>query len=183
MLKHAILGFLKYEPKTGYEIKQTMDTSTNHFWHAKQSQIYMTLKKMEADGLVCSHLEPQESRPDRRVYTITEFGDKTLQQWLLQPLTTLETSKRVLLLKLFFSGKQKKETLLAQLHLQRNLHESQAGLYKESAPDVIEEIIKDQPGLRQDAKLWEATRRFGELHEEMFIRWLDETMAMLDEEF
>ena len=183
MLKHALLGFLKYEPKTGYEIKQVMDSSTNHFWHAKQSQIYTTLKKMEADGLICSHHEPQESRPDRRVYTITESGDKTLQQWLSQPLTTLETSKRVLLLKLFFSGKQKKETLLAQLHLQRNLHESQVGLYKESAPDVIDEIIIDKPELRQDAKLWEATRRFGELYEEMCIRWLDETMAMLDKEF
>jgi len=42
MLKHAILGFLKYKPSTGYEIKQTMDKSTGHFWHAKQSQIYTT---------------------------------------------------------------------------------------------------------------------------------------------
>ena len=47
MLKYALLGFLKYESKTGYELKQTMDKSTGLFWHAKQSQIYTTLKKLE----------------------------------------------------------------------------------------------------------------------------------------
>ena len=82
MLKCALLGFLRYESKTGYELKQTMDKSTGHFWHAKQSQIYTTLKKLEEDGLVTSHPEPQESRPDRRVYTITESGEKALQEWL-----------------------------------------------------------------------------------------------------
>ena len=73
MLKYALLGFLNYDNKTGYELKQTMDRSTNHFWHAKQSQIYQTLKKLESDGLVVSHPEHQESRPDRRVYAITDL--------------------------------------------------------------------------------------------------------------
>ena len=67
MLKYALLGFLKYESKTGYDLKQTMDKSTGHFWHAKQSQIYTTLKKLEENGLLISHPEPQERRPDRRV--------------------------------------------------------------------------------------------------------------------
>jgi hypothetical protein len=31
--------------------------------------------------------------------------------------------------------------------------------------------------------MWEATRRFGELHEKMYIRWLDETIAMVEEKF
>ncbi|MCP4361467.1 MAG: PadR family transcriptional regulator, partial [Chloroflexi bacterium] len=74
MLKYALLGFLNYQPMTGYEIKQMIDVSTANFWHAKQSQIYTTLKKLEADNLAVSHVEAQEGRPDRRVYNITETG-------------------------------------------------------------------------------------------------------------
>lgn len=183
MLKHALLGFLKYESKTGYELKQTMDKSTGHFWHAKQSQIYTTLKKLEEGGLAISHPEPQESRPDRRVYKITESGEKALQEWLLQPLTKLDTPKQRLLLKLFFSGKLEKEAILMQLRLLRNLHEQQAGLYKTESPDFIKEITTSLPELKQDAYLWEATRRFGALHEKMYIGWLDETIAMVEKKF
>jgi len=183
MLKYAILGFLKYRPHTGYEIKQTMDKSTGHFWHAKQSQIYTTLKKLEEGGLVASHPEPQESRPDRRVYTITESGSKELQEWLSQPVTKLDDSKVILLLKLFFSGKEDKETILTQLRLQRSLHERQFELYKTEPTDFIEEIVALQPDLKRDALLWEATRRFGELHEEIYVTWLEETIAMVEKEF
>ena len=183
MLKCALLGFLKYESKTGYELKQTMDKSTAHFWHAKQSQIYTTLKKMEEYGLIISHPEPQDRRPDRRVYEITESGEKALQEWLLQPVTRLETAKHLLLLKLFFSGKLEKETILTQLRLLRNLHERQAELYKTESPDFIKKITDSNPELKQDACLWEATRRFGALHEKMYTRWLDETIAMVEKEF
>ncbi|RLC07318.1 MAG: PadR family transcriptional regulator [Deltaproteobacteria bacterium] len=181
MLKCALLGFLTYESKTGYELKQTMDKSTGHFWHAKQSQIYMTLKKLEEDGLITSHSEHQATRPDRRVYTISESGEKTLREWLSQPVTTLDTTKQLLLLKLFFSGKLEKETILTQLRLLRNLHEQQVELYKTESPDFIKEITTFQPELKQDAHLWEATRRFGELYENMYIRWLDETIAMVED--
>ena len=183
MLKYAIIGFLKYKPNTGYEIKQTMDKSTGHFWHAKQSQIYTTLKKLEEDGFVISHHEPQEGRPDRRVYTITESGGKELQEWLSQPVTKLDKSKVILLLKLFFSGKEDKETILTQLRLQRSLHERQFELYKTEPTDFIEEVVASQPELKRDALLWEATRRFGELHEEIYLTWLDETIAMVEKKF
>ena len=100
MLKYALLGFLNYGDKTGYELKQSMDTSTQNFWHAKQSQIYMTLKRLEQSGLVISEIEPQEGRPDRRVYTITDEGKTDLQKWLASPITTRDSRKELLLLKL-----------------------------------------------------------------------------------
>ena len=183
MLKYALLGFLNYDKKTGYELKQTMDRSTNHFWHAKQSQIYQTLKKLEADGLVVSHPEPQDSRPDRRVYAITGSGKKAMAAWLAKPVTTLDPTKQLLLLKLFFSGGLGKETLLTQLRLLRKLHEQQLDLYNTESPDVIRQHGKSDPGLSRDAIMWESTRRFGELHERMYIGWLEETIQMITEHF
>ena len=106
-----------------------------------------------------------------------------MQKWLSQPVTKLDNSKVILLLKLFFSGKEDKETILTQLRLQRSLHERQFELYKTEPTDFIEEVVASQPELKRDALLWEATRRFGELHEEIYLRWLDETIAMVEKEF
>ena len=104
MLKYALLGFLNYLPMTGYELKRYYDVSANYLWHAKLSQIYTTLKKMEEQGLLTSEVVAQESRPDRRVYTITEEGRAELRQWLAEPMTRLHVHKEPLLLKFFFSA-------------------------------------------------------------------------------
>ena len=50
-LKHAILGFLNYQPQTGYELKEVFDDSVQHFWLADQSQIYRTLNDLMADKI------------------------------------------------------------------------------------------------------------------------------------
>ena len=47
MIKFILLGFLNYQQMTGYELKQFMDESIAHFWHAYHSQIYTSLRQME----------------------------------------------------------------------------------------------------------------------------------------
>lgn len=180
MLKYALLGFLNYLSASGYDLKQLMDVSTANFWHAKQSQIYTTLKKMEGEGLVISHVEPQEGRPDRRVYQITETGQADLQEWLAQPITVIEPRKETLLLKIFFSAQMDPQAILTQLRLQRNLHQADLETYQSTTKDVIQQF-GSSTDMAKDAMLWEASRRFGELYEEMFIRWLDETIAVVEE--
>lgn len=179
MLKFALLGFLNYLTASGYDLKQLMDVSTTNFWHAKQSQIYTTLKKMEQDGLVISHIEPQESRPNRRVYKITEAGQTELADWLAQPLTVIEPRKETLLLKLFFSAQLGSQAILTQLRLQRNLHQADLEKYQTETKDVIRQFAASDD-MALDGQLWEASRRFGELHEEMYIRWLDETIEVVE---
>ena len=179
MLKYALLGFLNYSPQSGYDLKQLMDISTTNFWHAKQSQIYTTLKKLEESTLAVSHVEPQQNHPDRRVYTITQAGKDELRSWLLQPLTTIEPNKRTLLLKLFFSAQIDFETILAGLHLQRNLHQAALEKHQSTSKAVIQQFRASED-MQKDALLWEATRRFGELYEEMFVRWIDETIQNLE---
>ncbi|MCD4751732.1 MAG: PadR family transcriptional regulator [Anaerolineaceae bacterium] len=179
MLKYALLGFLNYQSYTGYDLKQLMDVSISNFWHAKQSQIYTTLKKLEKEGLAISHIEPQESRPNRRVYEITEAGQVELREWLSHPLMTINPTKEKLLLKLFFSAQLKPETILTELRLQRDLHQTQFEKYQTATKDVIRQF-GDSSDMADDARLWEATRHFGELHEEIYIRWLDETIEDLE---
>ncbi len=180
MLKYVLLGFLNYTPMTGYELKQFMDESTANFWHAKQSQIYTTLKKLAEDGMLESHIEPQEGRPDRRVYEITEAGQNDLNLWLALPVTNLESRKESLLVKLFFSANTDKEKLLTQLRLLRDMHQRQMEEYNTATSDFIQQIADGMPQLAKDAELWDVTRRFGVLYEEMYVRWLDETIAKVE---
>ena len=178
-LKHALLGFLNYQARSGYDLKQLMDVSTSNFWHAKQSQIYTTLKKLETDELVISHVEPQQNRPSRRVYEITELGQTELGEWLAQPLMVIEPRKETLLLKLFFSAQLKPETILTELRLQRNLHQADLEKYQTTTKDVIRQF-GTSTDMADDARLWETTRRYGELYEEMYVLWLDETIKVME---
>jgi PadR family transcriptional regulator AphA len=180
MLKYVLLGFLNYTPMTGYELKQFMDESTSNFWHAKQSQIYTTLKKLQKDGMVKSHIEPQEGRPDRRVYEITNLGRSALDEWLAIPDTDLQPRKESLLVKLFFSANMDKGKLLTQLRLLRDLHQRQLERYETTTCDFIDQVSEGMPSLAQDAELWHMTRRFGVLFEEMYVRWLDESIEKIE---
>jgi PadR family transcriptional regulator, regulatory protein AphA len=181
MLKFAILGFLNYRPMTGYDIEGWMKASTGHFWHARISQIYTTLKQMETQGLVTSHVEPGDGKPDRHVYTLTDDGRADLMSWLAEPIFEPEVKKDTLLLKLFFGLPIGKTALLTQLRLQLELHKHQRQVYQEQSPTEMARFLADQPELAQEAMMWELTRRYGELYEDSYIRWLEEAVLFIEQ--
>lgn len=183
MLKYALLGFLNYQPMTGYDLGALIERSTAHFWHARLSQIYRTLKHLEAEGYVVSHHEVQAARPDRRVYTITEAGRADLLNWLRTPLVELEPFKDTLLLKLFFARPVGKDAILAQLRIQRELHRQLLNTYRTDVAEPINQMRQSGSPLALDALLWDATRRMGEYYVEAAIRWLDETIQRVEAEF
>jgi PadR family transcriptional regulator AphA len=180
MLKYILLGLLDYRPMSGYELEGWIKVSAGNFWHAKLSQIYTTLKSLEEGGSVVSHVEPQEGRPDRRVYTITDSGRADLRAWLTEPITEHEVKKDGLLVKVFFYSPAEKESLLTQLRLQLKLHQRKLAEYRQAAPEAILEMLSLQPELLANAQLWEATRRFGEMYEDMYTKWLEETIQMVE---
>ncbi len=186
MLKYVLLGALSYQPMTGYQLKQFLDRSTRHFWYAQTSQIYRTLDALEKEGLLASAIEEREDRPDSRLYRLTPAGQADLMGWLEQPMTEIGQTKDALLVRLFFAAKLDKETLLTQLRLQRALHQRQASLYKNEIDALIKESVecnRDLAAAARDALLWDITRRCGELSEEAYLRWLDETIQRIEDKF
>src|SRR5260370_24297221 len=113
-LKHAVLGFLNYGPMTGYELKKFFDTSVAHFWNAELSQIYPTLKSLEAEGLVEMEVDVQQDRPNRKVYSITDDGRQDLRDWLKQPSEPKQV-REPLLIKGFFGATLRRDELIAVL--------------------------------------------------------------------
>ena len=183
MLKFALLGFLNYTPLTGYELENWINVSTGNFWHAKLSQIYTTLKTLEEDGLLISHVKAQEGRPDKRVYTITDSGRADLQEWLASPILESEVKKDGLLLKLFFSYPTGKEAIVMQLRLQLDLHRRQLARYRNDAVEAMKQAIEQVPAVEKDTFMWEMVRRYGEMYEAMYIHWLEQTIEEVQKHF
>ena len=80
-LRYAILGLLARHPSTGYELTQTFDRSLRTSWHARHSQIYPELGKLERGGLV----EVVGRGPRRsKTYGLTGPGRDELRRWLVE---------------------------------------------------------------------------------------------------
>jgi len=99
---YVILGMVSSEPRSGYEIKALVDSSTRFFWAASYGQIYPELKRLAGAGLVEGSEAPRGGRK-RTVYAITAAGEEALKDWLRQPPVTCEMREDGLL-KLFFAG-------------------------------------------------------------------------------
>jgi PadR family transcriptional regulator AphA len=114
-LEHAILGFLGRESMTGYDLKtRCFDEAAGHLWTADQAQVYRTLERLAAGGLVRSRLVPQRGKPDRRVYSITSTGRKAYERWLASPVQPPPT-RDAFLLHLFFAPDLPDDDVLALL--------------------------------------------------------------------
>jgi len=98
---YVILGLVRNEPRSGYEIKAVVDNSTRFFWAASYGQIYPELKKLAETGLVVGSDSPTGGRR-RTVYEITADGEDELRAWLRQSPQTFEIRDEGLL-KLFFA--------------------------------------------------------------------------------
>jgi PadR family transcriptional regulator, regulatory protein AphA len=112
-LEYAILGFLSYQPYTGYDLKKIFDNSIRHFWPADQSQIYRTLARLAKQGYASVEKVPQEDRPDRKVYQITDAGRSELHKWLIGP-PPMDEPRSAPLIQVFFLGQLNDEEILAK---------------------------------------------------------------------
>jgi DNA-binding PadR family transcriptional regulator len=85
-MRHVFLSLLVDEPRHGYELKRNYDALVAPVWPPLNvGQAYVTLGRLERDGLVTHRTEAQTDRPDRKVYELTELGRKELEEWLSAP--------------------------------------------------------------------------------------------------
>ena len=80
----VVLGLLALRPRSGYEIKQTIDKTTRFFWNASYGQIYPELRRLAAAGLVEGEAAPRGGRA-RTIYRLTDEGRRRLEDWLGEP--------------------------------------------------------------------------------------------------
>lgn len=179
-LTHAILGMLQREPMTGYDLKtECFDTSISYFWPADQAQIYRTLDRMSDEGWVESIIEPQEGRPNRKVYSITEAGRQELARWLRshQPLAA---DREPFLVQTFFAGQLSNAEIIGLMQQQIVQHQRLLREY-----DTLDVPLLDQLMTERHEALGRLTLEFGYRYHQMVIDWLNlaiETVRNLPEQ-
>lgn len=171
---YAILGILTTDCRSGYEIKQFIDSSLNHFWKISYGQIYPTLKRLEQDGLATIQTAAQEGKPDRKEYFLTEKGEQVLKEWLENSLQQLPMERNEVLLKLFFGRHQTSEQTISLL---KDYQKKLTTLYQ--TYENIEEAIACYDNNQNDTKYWLFTLDYGKRVTEAAIAWCETTIKKL----
>ncbi|NDJ52874.1 MAG: PadR family transcriptional regulator [Chloroflexi bacterium] len=173
-LKFAILGFLMFEPLSGYDLKtRYFDGSLGYFFPADQKQIYRVLERLEQEGWASSSVEIQEGRPNRREYHITPSGENALRNWLRQPHRS-KTIRFPFLVQLYFSRSIEAEEVLPILEDQLRHHREQLAFYQD-----IELPALDNPAIDLKDKYGAMTLDFGMRFEQMQVEWLEQLMQVV----
>jgi len=169
-LGHALLGLLARRPATGYELAGLLRRPVGHFWHARHSQIYPELGRLEAAGLVRHTVTTGAGpRPTKR-YRITARGGRQLRQWLVS--TAPDVDPREILVRVYSLWVLPQDEALEVLSAIRRHHEGVLASYREiragRRPPVGGGLLPTDPDFAA-----RATLEWGISFEENRIRWCD----------
>ena len=170
-LDHAILGFVNDRPRSGYDLKKEFDGSVAHFWPANQSQIYRTLARLTAAGLVKVRIIPQEDKPNRKVYHITKAGLAELRRWLSTPLP-LPDFREAFLIQFFFADAISSEEIVALLEARAAAHRA----HLESYHQIQRWVEEHPPKGKWDRVLQPLIIDGGIMLEEAWLSWVDRAL-------
>lgn len=165
----AVLGQLAAGPSSGYEIKGRLAGGAAHFWHASYSQIYAELRRLTDLGLASEEHVLQETRPNKRVYTITPAGRDALGEWLREP-WGLASLKDESLVKLTLADPLPPAQVAAELRRLKAAHERRRAEFEEQIA-----------ALGEDAGPYLAIAlRKGVHAQTAFAAWCDEAIGTLE---
>jgi DNA-binding PadR family transcriptional regulator len=163
---YVILGLLRIQPMTGYEIKAFVDRSTRFFWAASYGQIYPELRKLADAGLIEGTSKPSGGRK-RTEYRLTASGRGELRSWLeIEP--EVYESRDEGLLKLFFADADPAAGVTA-LEAKRAYH-----------AEKLEQLKQIEPRAKAGPHTFpHMVARYGIAHSEFAMDWCDKALAAL----
>jgi DNA-binding PadR family transcriptional regulator len=104
---------------SGYDIKQFLDRLVWLVGSPSFGAIYPALHALLRDELVSVETQTCDSKPPRKIYTITETGESALDEWLHQPLVS-GASTRAFVMRLILVSRLSHDALAALLRQRRN---------------------------------------------------------------
>lgn len=169
MTRYAVLGLLTTECRTGYDMKQMIDRSLNHFWKISFGQVYPMLRTLEAEGLI-----HQVEDNDRKAYELTSSGHDELRQWIAEKPDALPVQRNELLLKLFFARHETTEQTISKITHHERLLRERLETYK-----AIETMIQASDSHSPDAVYWLLTLDYGKRQTNALMEWCEAAVITL----
>jgi PadR family transcriptional regulator, regulatory protein AphA len=175
----VILGMLASRPRSGYEIKQLVDSSARFFWAASYGQIYPELKKLEKEGLIRGDDSSQGGR-QRTTFTLTAEGKRAARRWISSPQEVLE-SRDEGLLKLFFAGSVDEARTPAIARQRAQASRAKAAELRMIAAEIDAAGQPDGPAAKPDAGSL-MVLRYGIEASEWTAEWFERAAEELEKE-
>jgi len=173
-LSHVILTVLSSRDVTGYDITKEFSHSIGYFWKASHQQVYRELNRMADKGWASFRHEQQVSKPDRKVYSITDLGHKALLEWFRKPTRTPtvrdEFSAKLSVCNFHHSApmQQQLEALIQESHTLMNNYEELEKIY-----------FPDHKKLDRQSRLNRLTLRRGVHIRQAWVNWAEEVLVEL----
>ncbi|RJX72333.1 PadR family transcriptional regulator [Vibrio sinensis] len=174
-LPHVILTVLSTRDATGYDITKEFSATIGYFWKASHQQVYRELNKMAQNDLVTCVLQPQDGKPDRKVYSITDSGRAALGEWFDQP-TVHPTVRDEFSAKLMACSVQSAEPFKNQLTELVEESRKVVAHYK----DIENAYYAASANLDKQQRLERLTLRRNLLIRQAWIDWAEEVLTELD---
>jgi DNA-binding PadR family transcriptional regulator len=165
-VRHALLALLSEGPKYGLRLQQEFEERTGEVWPLNVGQVYITLQRLERDGLVES--DGLDGAGPQKRFMITEAGGAELADWLRTPAGDVPPPRNELVIKVLVSLRVPGANVrdIVQAHRRHVIELMQR--YWHLKADAAEDDVS--LGLIADAELFRL---------EGIVRWLDAADARL----
>ncbi|HEX2292642.1 MAG TPA: PadR family transcriptional regulator [Gaiellaceae bacterium] len=164
----ALLGLLRKRPMSGYDLRKDVERSVGYLWAPAKTQIYATLPKLVDAGLATQERVRQETRPDKRIYVLTDAGRDALREWIEEAPLDAGQGRNLLLLKLYLGEDADPEALRRQVAERR-----------EEADCLLAELEELEDAGAGGSPFEALTRRWGLLYADALRRWTEEADHVL----
>jgi DNA-binding PadR family transcriptional regulator len=167
-VRHAVLALLAEGPKYGLKLRQEFEERTGEVWPLNVGQVYMTLQRLERDGLVES--DDGVGEGPQKTFRITTAGHDELDNWLRTPPDMSSPPRDELVIKVLVARRLDGVDVhqLVQVHRRYvvQLMQQYTRLKEYESDDVGVALVVDAELFRLDA----------------VVRWLDAADARLRRE-
>lgn len=174
---YVILGILSIEGgKSGYEIRKAIESTVGYFWSESYGQIYPTLKRMAAKGLIEPSAPATAEKKRRQAYRLTEAGRECLREWLALPFQN-DPPRNEFLLKLFFA--REAQPGVALKHVLELNERNRQGL---ALLEGLEKMVEGQAAQHPHSQYWMLTMGLGAAMTRAALEWGERAAAELGRE-
>jgi PadR family transcriptional regulator, regulatory protein AphA len=171
---YVILGLLSIESnKSGYDIRKAVEGSVGYFWGESYGQIYPTLKRLAAEGLIVPSKSTSAPKQRRQEYSLTDAGRACLREWLAVPFQN-DPPRNEFLLKLFFGREAAPGVSIGHI---RELQEKNRRMLTTLLE--LETFARTQSSQNPHLPFWMLTLSLGIALTRTALEWSESALAML----
>jgi DNA-binding PadR family transcriptional regulator len=170
--RYFVLGLISQQPMSGYDIKQYLECMGWLVGNPSFGAIYPALHALLEDSLVTLEVVAYETKPPRKIYSITSTGERALNEWIHQPLLSGASSK-AFVMRLLLAKHLNHEGLVAHLRQRRQQVVQQQAALKRT---IGETAVPPDTGQR-------LAYGYGMTIASTELAWLDDLIAALEAQY